>query len=53
MTTMTEPRLSQCQYCGTVWLAAEPSAGRQPDTCPHDCQATVADYDPWTTEETR
>ncbi len=51
MTTMTEPRLSQCQYCGIVWL--DPSAGRQPETCPHECGAVVADYDPWTTEETR
>ena len=33
--------IRQCAECGQVWLAGDPGAGRLPQTCPNDCNATV------------
>ena len=40
------PSLGACTECGVVWLCQAPEAGRQPQTCPNDCQAMVLDYVP-------
>lgn len=43
-----EPRVRRCTECGHVWLAGDPSAGRQPMTCPNDCNAAVLEQVPST-----
>ena len=51
MTPTAVQPLRQCCECLMVWLAGEPSAGRLPRTCPHDCNAAVLDVTPCRTDD--